>query len=305
MTQISEIRKPRARKADIWQDKVFYWVVDIVLGVVLVSVLIPILYVIANSLSSGSMVVSGRVFLWPVQFSLEGYQAVFADKNILTGYGNTIFYTVVGTTLNVVMTTAAAWALSRQELPGRGVIMALFAFTMIFKGGMIPDFLLVKDLGIMNTRLAIILPMAINVYNMVILRTFFANTIPRDLHEAAQLDGCSEFSFFLKIALPLSKSGIAVIILYYAVYHWNAFFNAFLYLTKKDLYPLQLVLRDILLANTLDAADTVTNESINYLNRAEVVKYALILVACVPIWCVYPFVQKHFVRGVMLGAIKG
>lgn len=305
MVNASNIEKPRARKAEIWQDKVFYWVVDIVLGIVLVTVLIPIFYVIANSLSSGNMVVSGRVFLWPVDFSLEGYQAVFSDRNILTGYANTLFYTVAGTTLNVVLTTAAAWALSRQELPGRGVIMMLFAFTMIFKGGMIPDFLLVRDLGIMNTRLAIILPMAINVYNMVILRTFFANTIPRDLHEAAQLDGSSEFNFFLKIALPLSKSGIAVIVLYYAVYHWNAFFNAFLYLTNKNLYPLQLVLRDILLANTLDAADTVTNETINYLNRAEVIKYSLILVACVPIWCVYPFVQKHFVRGVMLGAIKG
>lgn len=305
MVNASNIEKPRARKAEIWQDKVFYWVVDIVLGIVLVTVLIPIFYVIANSLSSGNMVVSGRVFLWPVDFSLEGYQAVFSDRNILTGYANTLFYTIAGTTLNVVLTTAAAWALSRQELPGRGVIMMLFAFTMIFKGGMIPDFLLVRDLGIMNTRLAIILPMAINVYNMVILRTFFANTIPRDLHEAAQLDGSSEFNFFLKIALPLSKSGIAVIVLYYAVYHWNAFFNAFLYLTNKNLYPLQLVLRDILLANTLDAADTVTNETINYLNRAEVIKYSLILVACVPIWCVYPFVQKHFVRGVMLGAIKG
>lgn len=305
MAIIFKIKKTPARKAEIWQDKIFYWVVDIFLGIVLVSVLIPIFYVIANSLSSGAMVVSGRVFLWPVSFSLEGYQAVFSDKNILTGYANTLFYTVAGTTLNVVLTTAAAWPLSRQDLPGRAVVMMLFAFTMIFKGGMIPDFLLVRDLGIMNTRLAIILPMAINVYNMVILRTFFANTIPKDLHEAAQLDGCSEFSFFLKIALPLAKSGIAVIVLYYAVYHWNAFFNAFLYLTKKDFYPLQLVLRDILLANTLDAADTVTNESINYLNRAEVIKYSLILVACVPVWCVYPFVQKHFVRGVMLGAIKG
>lgn len=299
--------KKKHRSQDIWQDKVFYAVIYVVLSLLTVCVLIPILYVIANSFSSGSAVVAGKVFIWPVDFSLEGYQAIFSDKSILQGYGNTILYTVVGTAFDVLLTIAAAWPLSRKDLPGRGFLMTLFVITMIFKGGMIPDFLLVRSLGIMNTRWAIILPMALNVYNMVILRTFFANTIPLELMEAAQLDGCTEFKFLRKIVLPLSKSGIAVIVLYYAVFHWNAFFNAFLYLSKQEYYPLQLVLREFLLASTLDAADmmSMSSESTNYLNRSEVIKFGLILVACVPIWCVYPFVQKHFVKGVMLGAIKG
>jgi len=299
------VGKKKHHQNDIWQDKIFYALIYTVLFILMICVIVPILYVIANSFSSGSAVVAGKVFIWPVDFSLEGYQAVFTDRNILRGYGNTIIYTVVGTIFDVLLTIAAAWPLSRKDMPGRGPIMLLFAFTMIFKGGMIPDFLLVKGLGIMNTRFAIILPMALNVFNMVIMRTFFQSTVPKELLEAAQLDGCSEFNFFRKIVLPLSKSGIAVIALYYAVFQWNSFFNAFLYLTKSELYPLQLVLRDILLANTLDAADVLTSEATNYLNRAEVIKFALILVACVPIWCIYPFVQKYFVKGVMLGAIKG
>lgn len=287
------------------EDKIFYTIVNIVLFIVIILVLFPIINVVANSFSSGDAVASGRVTFWPVDFSLEGYEAVFKDPYILIGYGNTIFYTVVGTSINLLLTIIAAWPLSRRDLPGRNALMMFFAFTMLFNGGMIPNYLLVKDLGILNTRLAMLLPGAISVYNMIIMRTFFSSSIPRELLEAAQLDGCSEMRFFWSMVIPLSKAVIAVIVLYYAVAHWNAFFNAFLYLTNKKLYPLQLILRDILLANQVDTSAVVDADALINLNLVETMKYSLILVACVPIWCVYPFIQKYFVQGVMIGAIKG
>ncbi len=302
---LAKSRKRNVRKMTPLGDKIFYNITNVIMLFAIIVVLIPIIYVIANSLSSGDMVASGRVFLWPVDFSLEGYKAILEDPDILTGYGNTIFYTVFGTTLNMVLTVLAAWPLSRSDMPGNRAIMMLFAFTMVFNGGLIPNFLLIRDLGIMNTRLALLLPAAINVYNMVICRTFFKTSIPVELMEAAMLDGCSEFKFFTNIALPLSKAMLAVIALYYAVFHWNAFFNAFLYLTDKKLYPLQLILRDILFANKAEVDEAISAEALKYLNRGEVIKYALIMVACVPVWCVYPFVQKHFVKGVMIGSIKG
>jgi putative aldouronate transport system permease protein len=181
----------------------------------------------------------------------------------------------------------------------------VFAFTMLFNGGMIPNYLLMKDLGILNTRWVMLIPGAISVYNMIICRTFFATQLPRELREAAQVDGCSEFRYFISIALPLSKAVIAVIALYYAVAHWNQYFNAFLYLSDKNIFPLQLILRDILIANTVDASSIIDADMLVNLNLIETLKYSLILVACVPIWCVYPFVQKYFVQGVMIGAIKG
>ena len=286
-------------------DKVFYIINNIILALVIVVVALPILNVIANSLSSGDAVASGKVTFWPVEFSLEGYTAVFSDSFILIGYGNTIFYTVAGTVINLFLTVIAAWPLARKDLPGRSIIMMFFAFTMLFNGGMIPNFLLVRDLGIYNTRWAMLLPGAISVYNMIICRTFFAISIPGELLEAAQLDGCSEMRFFTSMVLPLSKAVLAVITLYYAVAHWNAFFNAFLYLSNKALYPLQLILRDILLSNQVDPSAIIDADSAVNLNLVETLKYSLIMVACVPIWCIYPFVQKYFVQGVMIGAIKG
>ncbi|HHV11628.1 MAG TPA: carbohydrate ABC transporter permease [Clostridiales bacterium] len=287
------------------EDKIFYFINTLILLAVIVVIAVPIINVIANSFSDGDAVAAGKITFWPVDFSLEGYKAVFEDKYILIGYGNTIFYTVVGTLINVVVTVIAAYPLSRKQLPGRNVIMMLFAFTMIFNGGLIPNFLLVKDLGMYNTRWAMIIPGAISVYNMVICRTFFATNLPDELREAAEVDGCSEFRFFIRMALPLSKAVIAVIALYYAVAHWNAFFNAFIYLTNKNLYPLQLILRDVLISNTVNASDVVSSDSIVNYNLVETLKYSLIMVSCIPIWCVYPFVQKYFVKGVMIGAIKG
>lgn len=287
------------------QDKIFYTVINLVMVLLILLVVIPIINVIANSFSDGNAVASGKVTLWPVDFSLQGYQTTFENKDIWLGYGNTIVYTVLGTVFNLALTLIAAWPLSRSDLPGRSPIMFFFAFTMLFNGGMIPTYLNVQQLGLINSRWCLIVLGGISVYNMIITRTFFQTTIPRDLIEAAELDGCSELRFFFTIVLPLSKAVIAVITLYYAVYHWNAYFEAFLYLTRKELYPLQLILRQILLENTI-TADTVleADMAVNY-NLVETMKYAVILVACVPIWCVYPFVQKYFVQGVMIGAIKG
>ena len=287
------------------EDKIFYTVINIIMILLIVIVAVPILNVIANSFSNGDAVASGKVTLFPVDFSLEGYKTTFSNGDIWLGYGNTIIYTVLGTLLNLALTLIAAWPLARGDMPGRNIIMMYFAFTMLFNGGIIPTYLNIRDLGLINSRWCLIVIGGISVYNMIITRTFFQTTIPKDLIEAAELDGCSEFRFFFTIVLPLSKAVIAVIALYYAVYHWNAYFEAFLYLTKKDLYPLQLILRQILLENTVSAeAIMEADTNVNY-NLVETMKYAVILVACVPIWCVYPFVQKYFVQGVMIGAIKG
>ena len=286
-------------------DRIFYSINGAFLGILLLIIVLPILNVVASSFSSGDAVVSGRVSIWPVDFSLEGYIAVFKEPFILTGYANTIFYTVTATSLNIFMTVIAAYPLSRRSMPGRNAIMMFFTLTMIFSGGLIPTFLLIRNLGLINNRLVMIIPLALIPFFMIICRTFFQTTIPDDLHEAGQLDGCSEIRFFTSVVLPLSKAIIAVLILYYAVLHWNSFFNAFLYLSRRELYPLQIVLREILIANRVDASTISDVDLITNLNLIETLKYALILVACVPIWLAYPFVQRYFVQGVMIGAVKG
>ena len=267
--------------------------------------LYPLLVVLSTSFSSPSAVTSGKVWLFPVDFSLEGYKAVFKTSDVLIGYRNSLFYMVVGTTLNVCMTLLAAYPLSRDDLVGRGIIMKLFTFTMIFSGGMIPNYLLLKDLNMLNTRWAMILPGAISVYNMIITRTFIKSNIPKDMLEAAQLDGCSDIQYFFKIVLPLSGAVIAVITLYYAIAHWNSYFDAFMYLNDKELYPLQVFLKNILVSNQVQA-DMIVDEQVQAIEGiAEVLKYSLIVVAVVPVMIIYPFVQKHFVKGVMIGAVKG
>ena len=298
-------------------DKVFYAINGTVLALLMLVVLLPILYLFASSMSASDAVASGRISLWPqvrnadgsysLGVSWDGFRAVLSDSAIMRGYGNTIFYTVAGTLINMVLTILAAYPLSRADMPGRNKIMMLFAFTMIFSGGMIPSYLLMQQLGILNTRWVMILPGAISVYNMVIMRTFFQSNVPKELLEAAQIDGCNDFRFLVQMVLPLSKAVIAVITLYYAVAHWNAYFNAFLYITNQNLYPLQIVLKDILISNTispemLEGAAMGANYDINLVH---VIKYASIIVACLPIWCIYPFVQKFFVQGVMIGSLKG
>lgn len=309
------VRRPAAQR-DTARDKAFYAVNGLMLAFFFLLVLIPIVYVFANAFSDSNAVAAGKVSFLPMVrdaqkqyhlgISLDGFTAAFKNENIITGYLNTIFYTFAGTLINVTLTLLAAYPLSRSDLPGRNKIMMLFAFTMIFNGGMIPNYLLMKELHLHNTRWALLLPLAINVYNMVICRTFFQQTIPKELQEAAELDGCSDARFFVSIVLPLSKAILAVIALYYAVYHWNAYFNAFLYITDKRLYPLQIVLKDIMIANTVTASmlEGAATGDIDY-NIIMVLKYSLIIVACLPIWCLYPFVQKYFVQGVMIGSVKG
>lgn len=287
-------------------DRLFDLFTRLFLAVILIVVLWPLIFIVSSSFSSKEAVMAGRVFLLPVDFSLEGYQAVFKTNDVIIGYRNTIFYTLFGTLLNVALTMSAAYSLSRRDMPCRKFFMLVFTFTMIFSGGMIPTYIVVNNLGLLNSPLALIIPGAISVYNLIITRTFLETSIPGDLLEAAMIDGCDDFGYFFKILLPLSKSVIAVITLYYAVAHWNSYFNAFLYITDSKLYPLQLVLRNILIANQMDSAmmtdfDTMTSKQ----GLADLLKYSLIVVSSVPVLIIYPFVQKHFTKGVMIGAVKG
>ncbi|MFV0400666.1 MAG: carbohydrate ABC transporter permease [Oscillospiraceae bacterium] len=287
-------------------DKIYYTIIHILMILLLAVVLYPLIYVVSASFSSAYAVSTGRVILWPVDISLEGYKAVFENRDIITGYRNTIIYTVSATVVNIVVTMCCAYPLSRKDLPGRNIFMLIFTFTMIFNGGLIPTYMLMRDLKLINTVWAMILPGAMSVYNMIIARTFIQNSIPGDLLEAAHIDGCSDARYFFSIVLPLSKAIIAVLVLFYAIGHWNAYFNAFLYLNDRKMFPLQIILREILLANQVDANLVMDPEvAAAKQGMAELLKYSLIMVSTVPVMCLYPFVQKYFVKGVMIGSIKG
>jgi ABC-type glycerol-3-phosphate transport system permease component len=249
---------------------------------------------------------AGRIWLFPVGFSLEGYQMVLNNAKVGWGFYNSIIYTIFGTIINLSMTLITAFVLSRRELMGRSILNFMFVFTMWFSGGMIPLYLQVRNLGLLNTRWALWLPIALNVWNMIITRTFIASTIPEDLFEAASIEGCGYFRYFLKIVVPLSGPIVAVMCLFYGIDHWNAYFRPLIYITNQKLMPLQIVLRSILVANEISAEDLMSDSmtAANF-GRIELLKYALIIVSCLPLWIAYPFIQKSFVKGVMVGAIKG
>ena len=286
-------------------DRIFYTTIYIALTVLSLLILYPLVYIVSSSFSAPTAVMAGEVVLWPVEPSLEGYKAVFSNQNIGIGYLNSIFYTVVGTTLNVAVTMICAYPLSRRDLPFRKSLTFLFTFTMFFGGGMIPNYLLMRDLGLLNNRLSIILPGLMSIYNMVLARTFIQN-IPFEMYEAAELDGCSDVGYFFRMVLPLSGACIAVLSLYYAVGHWNAYFNAFLYLSDRDKYPLSLFLREILIADQMTESMDIDPELLERRQGlADVLKYSLIIVSTLPVMCLYPFCQKYFVKGVMLGSLKG
>ena len=289
-----------------WNDKIFYIAVTVILTFFFLMVLYPCIYVISASFSSGTAVQSGKVVLFPVDFSLEGYKTVFNTSTVWIGFRNSLFYTFVGTAINITMTITAAYCLSRHDLPGKNAIMMIFTFTMFFNGGMITAYMLVQSLGLLNTVWSLLLPGAIGVYNLIVAKTFIQNSIPTELLEAAQIDGCSDIMYFLKIVLPLSKAIIAVLVLFYGVGHWNSYFNAMLYLHDKSLYPLTLFLREILMADQIDPS-TVTDPELQaqLAQAAGVIKYALIVVSMVPVLLIYPFIQKYFVKGVMIGSVKG
>lgn len=287
-------------------DKIFYIIITAILTFFFIAVLYPCIFVLSASFSSGVAVQSGKVILFPVDLSIEGYRAVFNTSTVWTGFINSLFYTVVGTTINLVMTLTAAYCLSRRDLPGCNGIMLLFTFTMFFSGGMIPSYMMVQSLGILNTRWALLLPGAIGVYNLIVARTFIINSIPLELLEASQMDGCSDVMYYLKVVIPLSKAIIAVLVLFYGVGHWNAYFNAMIYLHDKSLYPLTLFLREILMASQIDPSTVQDPElQARLAEMAGAIKYSLIVVSMVPVLIIYPFVQKYFVKGVMIGSVKG
>ena len=289
-------------------DKIFYVCNFIFLAVVFVCVLYPLIFVVSASFSSPTAVSGGQVWLLPVDFNLKGYEAVFNDPRIWKGYLNSMIYMFFGTILNIVLTVLAAYPLSRNNFKSRNLFMFIFMFTMFFQGGMIPTYLLINKIGIINTRWALWLPNALIVYNVIITCTFFKQSIGDSLFEAAQIDGCNDLYFLWKIVLPLSKAIIAVNALWYGVRHWNTFFDALIYIQDVDLQPLQIVIRNILLKNSFDA-NAVANINFEVLASqegiAEMLKFSLIIVASVPMLIIYPFVQKFFVKGVMIGAIKG
>ncbi len=286
-------------------DRLFMLINGSFLLVITILILLPLVFIISASFSSSEAVIAGRVSLWPVDFSLQGYNTIFEHKKVWDGFGNSLFYTVFGTIFNVVMTIIAAYPLSRQDLVGRRVITIAFIFTMLFNGGLIPTYMVVRDLGLLNTRAAMILPTGIGIFNLLITITFFRTTIPPELIEASRIDGANDFRTFLSIILPLSRPIIAVLALFYAVNHWNSYFSALIYLRDQELFPLQLVLREILIENTIDASmlididDLVAREGLR-----ELLKYSLIVVASVPFLIIYPFVQRHFVKGMMIGSVK-
>lgn len=288
-------------------DKAFYTFNNIIIFIFFLIILYPLIYVVSASFSDATKVVSGQVWLWPVGFNIDGYVEVFKHKLILSGYMNSIIYMVSGTIINVVITVMAAYPLSRSDFKMKNVGMFLITFTMLFSGGMIPDYLLVKNLGLYNTRWAMILPTAMAAWNVILTRTYFQNSIPNELLEAAQVDGCSDVKFIIRIALPLSMPIISVIALFYAIAHWNSYFTAMLYLSKSELYPLQIVLRDILVLNSfnIEFSGIDVDEMERKTRLAELLKYSLIIVASLPVMVIYPFVQKYFVQGIMVGSIKG
>ena len=307
MIRSAEIRPvPKKRKIkDPAGDRMLYAIIHVVMIFLLIVTLYPLIYVLSASFSSPQAVGNGQVVLWPVDFSIRGYQEVFEYQVVWLGYKNTIFYTLVGTAINVVMTMMAAFALSKKTLPGRTFFTFLFTFTMLFSGGLVPTYLQLRSLGMINTRWALLLPSAISVYNMIVTRTFIQN-IPGELSEAAEIDGCTHFKYFFLILLPLSKAILAVISLYYSVGHWNSYFNALIYLSDRNLYPLQIFLRDVLVLNSVDTSAILDPEEAQALEgMRDLLKFSMIVVSTVPILCVYPAIQKYFAKGVMVGSLKG
>ena len=273
------------------------------IGISILLILYPLYFILIASISDQNLVANGRVFLIPKGIQYGGFKRVFENDLLLSGYRNTILYTALGTVVNMVLTIPAAYALSRKDFLPRRVLMFLFVFTMYFSGGLVPTYLLMKDLRLLNTIWVMIIPFAVNVTNLIIARSFFESSIPDELLEAAVMDGCSNTKFFLHIVRPLSKAILAVITLYYAVQHWNEYFNALIYLKDTALYPLQLVIRDILVMNQKASASASAASSA--VQIAEQVKYAVILISTVPVMIFFPFVQKYFMKGVMIGAVKG
>lgn len=295
------------------EDRVFGVINSILLILFSVITLYPLLFVVSASVSDPVAVSAGKMILWPVGLTLRGYQYILQYAEIWTGYANTLFYTFVGTIINLAVTLTCAYGLSRRDVPGNGIVMTLFLITMYIGGGLIPNYMNLRMLGLINTRWVLLLPGAVSTYNLIVSRTFFSSTIPWELHEAAFLDGCSDFKLFTKVVLPLSAPIVVVMALYYGVGHWNSYFGAMIYIKDRALYPLQVFLREILSLSTfasaaMESGTLSAEEMAAMLQEAEtanLVKYGVIVVSTLPMLILYPFLQKFFAKGVMIGAVKG
>lgn len=297
--------KNRFRKRESLPDRIFSWLVNFILVSTSIMILYPIIVVVSSSFSDPKALLAGKVLFFPVNPTLDGYRAVLAHPDIWKGILNSTLYTVIGTAVNVAITVLAAYPLSRKDFTSRKWLSLLYAFTMWFNGGLIPTYLLIQNLGLYNTRAVMIIPLAMSVWNMIIVRTYFQSNLPDELLEAARIDGCDDIGFLMKIAIPLAKPVLSVITLYYAVSNWNVFTHAYIYIKDPDLQPIQVVLRDIVLMNqtaeiSVDVTKVAKSEELSAL-----LKYSLVIVASLPMIIIYPFVQKHFVKGVMVGSVKG
>lgn len=292
------------------EDVIFDTVIFIILTLILFIVAYPLYWVIISSFSDPTAVSAGKVLLRPMGFTLKGYAEVFKNSQVMRGFFNSIVITFVGVCVNLAVTLPTAYALSRDNFSGKKPITVFYMITMFFGGGMIPTYLVVKNMQLLNTIWALVLPGCLSVYNMIVARTFFKSNISEELYEAGEIDGCTQSRFFFQIALPLSKAIIAIMVLYYGVGHWNSYFSALLYISDQDKYPLQLVLRNILITNQTALSQTATTAAARAALQEQqqlidVMKYSLIIISSVPVLIMYPLVQKHFVKGVMIGSVKG
>jgi putative aldouronate transport system permease protein len=287
-------------------DIIFDTVNYAILAVVLIIIIYPLYFIVIASISSPFDVLNGNVIFYPKNITFNAYRLIFKDKEILTGYRNTLFYTTAGTLINVMMTIFAAYPLSRKDWVGNKFFTLLLTLTMFFSGGLIPTYILISKLKMIDTIWVMLIPGAVSLWNVIITRTYFSSSIPEGITEASFVDGCSNLKLLFRIIIPLSRPIIAVIVLFYGVAHWNSFFSALIYLNNKKLYPLQLILRDILIQNKFSEEMLIEEESVlQRLLVAENIKYGLIIVASAPVIAIYPLIQKHFVKGIMVGSIKG
>lgn len=285
-------------------DKVFLFTIYVILSIMLIVVLYPLIYIVSSSFSSPAAVTSGRVWLWPVDISLKGYAQLFQTPKIMTGYANSLFYTAAGTAISVALTIMIAYPLSRKTFFGRKLLMMLITFTLLFSGGLIPTYMVVRAMGLIDTRWAVLIPNAIWVWQVIIARSFFQTSIPEELIDSSEIDGCSDFRFVRSVVIPLSKPIIAVLVLIYAVGQWNSYFDALIYLKTANLFPLQLILRSIIIENNTSGI-TDALKQVERQQLAELLKYSLIVVATLPVLIIYPFVQRFFVQGLLIGSVKG
>lgn len=286
-------------------DRLFHLVNGFIMAVVCIITLYPLYYIVLASITDPAVISSGRFLLFPEKFYFEGYKTTFEYQPLFTGYANAILYTSFGTLINLALTIPGAYVLSRKDLVGRNVIMFLFTFTMFFSGGMIPFYLLMKSFGFIDTIWVMVLPGGVSVFNLIVVRTFFQSTISPELFEASRIDWCSDFRFFSRIVLPLSKTIIAVMVVFYAVGHWNSYFDAIIYLNSPSKMPLQVILRDLLINNTITNEMPINvMEMQERIKRADQLKYCVIILSSLPMMVLYPFVQKYFAKGVMIGSLK-